>query len=227
MDEAAKEALVERFRAYLEDTTGADEPDDEAGGEGEPDLFTLLAEVAALKNEVKLESRQVKSALEEFRALFDALRESNARLSDEQERRREQERAARRRAQKDLLLELLDLRDRLQAGHDQAERFRPGWLTARSAGAFVASMAEGLAMNLRRLDENLARRGVRPLPALGQAFDPHTMHAAELASDPQAPEGRVLRELRKGFLHDGRLLRPAEVVVNRPSRHSGEASSTM
>ncbi len=39
-------------------------------------------------------------------------------------------------------------------------------------------------MNLRRLDETLLRRGVRPLAALGQPFDPHTMHAAELASDP-------------------------------------------
>jgi molecular chaperone GrpE len=111
----------------------------------------------------------------------------------------------------------------LQAGREQAERFRPGWLGARSARAFVASMAEGLTMNLRRLDETLARRGVRPLPALGQPFDPHTMHAAELASDPQAPEGRVLRELRKGFLHDGGLLRSAEVVVNRPSGGAREA----
>jgi molecular chaperone GrpE len=223
MDESAKEALVARFRAYLDDAPAADESDAEMEGEADPDLFTLLAEVAALKNEVKLESRQVKSALDEFRALFDAMRESNARLSDEQERRREQERSARRRDQKDLLLELLDLRDRLQAGQDQAERFRPGWLAARSAGAFVASMAEGLAMNLRRLDETLARRGVRPLPALGRPFDPHTMHAAELTSDPQATEGQVLRELRKGFLHEGGLLRPAEVVVNRPSKGSGEA----
>jgi molecular chaperone GrpE len=186
-----------------------------AEGERAPDLFTLLAEVAALKNEVKLEARQVKSALDEFRSLFDALREANARLAEEQERRREQEQMAGQQAQTALLLALLDLRDRLQAGHEQALRFRPGWLTGRSAASFVASMAEGMAMNLRRLDEILARREVRPLAVVGQSFDPRTMHAAELARDPDQPDGQVVSELRKGFTHGDRLLRAAEVVVNR------------
>jgi hypothetical protein len=56
--EDAKAALLERFRAYLEEEPGAREGSD-AGIEDTdetdaPDLFTLLAELAALKNEVKL-----------------------------------------------------------------------------------------------------------------------------------------------------------------------------
>jgi molecular chaperone GrpE len=219
MEEAVKDALAARFRAYLDRAEelelGATDEIEE--GEPAPDLFTLLVEVSALKTEAKLESRQVKSALDEFRSLFDSLRESNARLSDEQERRREQDQTARRQDQKGLLLELLDLRDRLQAGHDQAVRFRPGWLAGRSGAEFVTSMAEGMAMNLRRLDEILSRRGVRPLAAAGQDFDPQTMHAVEVESDPGQPQGRVVRELRKGFLYGDRLLRAAEVVVNRPA----------
>jgi molecular chaperone GrpE len=218
MDEAVKEALLARFRAYLDSPAVEAEPGGAAAeAERAPDLFTLLAELSALKNEVKLESRQVKSALDEFRSLFDALREANARLAEEQERRREQEQMAAQQGQKELLLALLDLRDRLQAGHEQALRFRPGWLTGRSAASFVTSMAEGMAMNLRRLDELLARREVRPLSVVGQGFDPRTMHAAELARDPEQPDGRVVGELRKGFMHGDRLLRAAEVVVNRTS----------
>jgi molecular chaperone GrpE len=212
MDQSAKEALVARFSDYLEQAETLTPTEAE---KAVPDLFTLLAELSALKSEVKLESRQVKSALEEFRALFDALREGNARLAEERERRREQEQAVGQLTQKDLLLDLLDLRDRLQAGHEQAVRFRPGWLSRRSAASFVAAMADGMAMNLRRLDEVLARRDVRPLPALGEPFDPRTMHAADVAEDRTQPEGRVLRELRPGFLLGDRLLRPAEVVVNR------------
>jgi molecular chaperone GrpE len=79
-------------------------------------------------------------------------------------------------------------------------------------------MAEGMAMNLRRLDETLARRGVQPLPVLGKPFDPHSMHATELADDASRAEGIVLGELRKGFLLQGQLLRTAEVVVNRADR---------
>ncbi len=41
------------------------------------------------------------------------------------------------------------------------------------------------------------------------------MVAAEQARDPYRAEGDVVAELRKGFLYRGRLLRPAEVAVNR------------
>lgn len=224
MDEATKDQLMAAFRAYLDRAGTLDDPDAAPEAETAPDLFTLLAELAALRNEVKLESRQVKSALDEFRSLFDTLRESGARLGEEQERRREQERLADQQGQKDLLLDLLDLRDRLQAGQEQARRFRPGWFDGRATG-FIVSMAEGLEMNLRRFDETLARRGVTPLPAVGQPFDPHTMHAAELVNQPARPAGIVVRELRKGFLLHDRLLRPAEVAVNRPGRrHDADTS---
>lgn len=215
MDEAVKDQLLDRFRAYLDQAMEAELDDAEMDDDAAPDLFTLLAEVAALKNEVKLESRQVKGALDEFRSLFDSLRDKEARLDEERAHRRAAERAAEQRSQKDLLLELLELRDRLEAGQEQARRFRPGLLGRRSAKPFVASMAEGMAMNLRRLDESLARRGVRPLTVVGRPFDPHSMHAAEIATDPGLPQGRVVAELRKGFMHEDALLRPAEVVVNR------------
>ncbi|WP_462320227.1 nucleotide exchange factor GrpE [Halochromatium sp.] len=247
MDRATKEALVERFRAYLDQPPAvtqagaklsSDAPDASVALDAPdapeainapsdaPDLFSLLAELAALKNEVKLESRQVKTALDEFRGLFEALQAAGTRLEQEQQRRREQERAARTREQKELLLELLELRDRLQAGQASAAGYRPkGLFGRRRAREFAAAMAEGLAMNLRRLDETLARRGVRPLPALGKVFDPHRMHAAELAFDPQIPVGQVIAERRPGFLLEGELLRIAEVVVNRPESAESAAAA--
>lgn len=217
MDTATKDDLTARFRAYLDQQDAASAGEAGHAVADAPDLFSLLSELAALKNEVKLESRQVKAALDEFHGLFASLEAANKRAEQDQQRRREQERASRARERKDLLLELLDLRDRLQAGQGAAAGYRPSGLFGRRQGrAFAATMAEGLAMNLRRLDEILARRGVEPLPALGRAFDPHRMHAAELASDPQRRVGEVLAELRPGFLLDGELLRSAEVVVNRP-----------
>lgn len=241
MDEVLKEQLVTRFRAYLDRAAPPDpaadsdldwdseardpdapievEPETETGIEPEaPDLFTLLAELAVLKNEVRLESRQVKGALDEFRALFEALQTSQTRLDEEIKRRRESERRLDQDAQRELLLELLDLRDRLETGHAQARRFRPGGFGQRKAQTFVGSMAEGLAISLRRLDETLARREVRAFEALGHRFDPHRMRAGEVADDPDQPEGVVVAELRKGFLIGERLLRPAEVRVNRPNR---------
>lgn len=215
MDALAKEELVARFHAYLDAAETMQAGQDPVP----PDLFTLLAELAALKSEVKLEARQVKTALEQFRELFDTLQQANAHLGEELRRRQEGERVDRQDAERDLLLELLELRDRLQAGHDQALRYRPGWMARRGgAGRFVADMADGLAMNLRRVDDTLARRGVHPLQVVGQPFDARIMHAGEVAHDPGQADGQVLGELRKGFRQRDRLLRPAEVVVNKRDR---------
>ncbi len=212
MDEATREGLLARFRDYLE----AVEQTPQGPAPEAPDLFSLLAELTALKNEVKIESRQVKGALEEFRGLFDTLQQSNARLDAELGRQRERETRERQDAERDLLVELLELRDRLQAGHGQLLRYRPGWLARRGGvGGYVNGIAEGQAMLLRRLDETLARRGVRPLQTLGRRFDPATMHAADTAHEPGRDGGLVLRETRSGYLHHGRLLRPAEVIVNK------------
>jgi molecular chaperone GrpE len=215
MDPSARDQLLARFAAYLdnaEDTADSDQ----GGAESAPDLFTLLAELSALKNEVKIESRQIKGALDQFRDAFDLVRQAQARLEEAQAQRTQTERRARQEAERDLLLELLELRDRLQAGLDQARRYSPGWFARRGgADAFVAGMADGLGMNLQRLDDTLARRGVLPLRVLGARFDPHTMHAAEASRDPTQADGLVLAELRRGFLQGQRLLRPAEVAVNR------------
>ena len=214
LDPAVREQLLTRFADYLD---GVAAPADQGTDtEPVPDLFTLLAEVAALKNEVKLESRQVKSALDQFREAFDLVRQAQTRLETGEAQRVEAERRARQGAERDLLLELLDLRDRLQAGYDQARRYYPGWLSRRGkAHTFVIGMAEGLAMNLKRLDDTLARRGVLPLRVMGLRFDPLTMYAAEAAADPTQADGLVLAEVRRGFSQGERLLRPAEVVVNR------------
>jgi len=227
MDPANREQLLTRFAAYLDavaepaptEPGDLDRPAVSSGSQAPaPDLFTLLAELAALKNEVKIESRQVKGALDQFRDAFDLARQAQARLEETEAQRLEAERRNQQAAERGLLLELLDLRDRLQAGYDQARRYSPGWLARRGrADAFVVGMAEGMAMNLQRLDDTLARRGVRPLRVLGLRFDPQTMHAAEVGQDPGQADGLVLAEVRRGFIQGQRLLRAAEVVVNRLS----------
>ena len=181
-----------------------------------PDLFSLLTELAALRNEVKIESRQVKAALDQFGELFDLLRDAHRRLQDDLDRQRERAATERRQAEQELLLELLELRDRLQAGQEQAARYQPGWLARRGgADRFVAGMADGLTMNLRRLDTLLEGRGVTQIEALDQAFDPHVMQAVDTAHAPDQPDGQVVAVARAGFRRDGRVLRPADVIVNR------------
>ncbi len=214
LDPAEKEDLIAQFCASLdagEQRGGDDEPEDGV------DLHTLLAEMAALKNEIRLESRQFKSMLDEMRGFGDVLREQNDRLNRDLERAREQAASVGRQAERALLLDMLDLHDRLKAGVDAGAARRPGFLARLLPGEtrFARSLAQGLALTLQRVDDVLAGYRVRPIDVLGQQLDPHLMRAVGVESLSGQSDGLVLRETRRGFLHGGELLRAAEVIVNK------------
>lgn len=218
LDSEAQERLIEQFRARLALGNHADGSQDDAAEAGEPiDLSSVLAETAALKNEVRLQARQFKSALEQMQALSDVLREQNQGLARDLERSRAQASDAKAQAERGLLLGLLELRDRLQAGMDAQMAWHPTPLLRWFGGtqAYAQSLREGSALTLQRLDELLASHRVRAIAAAGQAHDPQCMHAVATEWAPQAAEGVVLRELRRGFYQGTELLRAAEVIVNK------------
>jgi molecular chaperone GrpE len=212
LDPSEKDRLIEEFRACLETWEESDEDGDNA-----VDLHTLLAEMAALKSEIRLESRQFKCMLDEMRSFGDALREQNERLNRDLDRAREQAAAGKQRAERGLLLEMLDLRDRLQAGVDAGAAHHPSFLARMASGEtrFAASLGQGLALTLQRVDDVLAGYQVRPLDVVGQSLDPHLMRAVGIEAVAGKPDGVVLREARRGFFHGGELLRAAEVIVNK------------
>lgn len=212
IDAETKQRLIDQVRACLDgDDSGPDDTDQPL------DLHTLLAEMAALKNEVRLQARQFKTALEQTQALGDALRAQSERLQQDLDRARAQAMQAKTQAERGLLLGLLELRDRLQAGLDMQAAWRPTTLQ-RLLGSdqrFNQSLRQGSTLTLQRLDELLHSHRVRPIAAIDQPLDPQCMHAVAVEWAPQIAEGRVLRELRRGYMQGTELLRAAEVIVNK------------
>jgi molecular chaperone GrpE len=218
MDPSLKEALLEQFRAYLNGVDTAPEAGLNAGGQaGEVDLFALFSELAALKNEVKLEARQFKGALDQFREAYSSLQSTHASLQAELERCRAAQQALQRESLRPLLLQLLDLRDRIEAGVQTLGAYRPGrWDRFCKQGLrLLGGLREGQEITLRRLDQVLAGYRVSPLEVMGRPLDPHTMRATEVESRTDLNSGIVTGELRKGFLWEGEVLRLAEVRVNK------------
>lgn len=218
MDSEIKEQLLERFRAYLDQQPEV--PADTDEDERRTDLYSLFSELVALKNEVRLESRQVKTVLDEFRAVFETLQASQSQLGRELDRAHQAAPEQRRAALKPVLLELVELRDRFEAGLRVLHNYRPTlwvrWLGRRRRERdLLQAVAQGQDISLRRLDQLLNAQQVVPLAAEGQPLDPHTMRAAELDQRPDLANGIVTEELRKGYLWQGELLRLAEVKVNR------------
>jgi molecular chaperone GrpE len=88
-------------------------------------------------------------------------------------------------------------------------------------GLAAASSAEnspiiaGMSMVGKQLNDFLAEFGVTAIDATGQTFDPNLHEAIAHEHNPQVPEGKVIRQVRKGFKLKDRLLRPANVIVSR------------
>jgi len=215
VEDTLKERLLEQFRRYLE---GVDEMPPPADDGSEADLYTLFVELAALRSEVRTESRLVKDALDQFREVFQTVRASQGTLEQELQRAREREREQDRVLLRPLLLDVLDLRDRLVAGLQATPQPRAGWLgRLRRAGApEPAPWQEGLRMTLRRLDRMLQDRRVRPVEMLGRPFDPRLGRVVATRPTPGLEAGIVLEEVRTGFLWEDMPLRDAEVIVSKP-----------
>ena len=217
MDEASKQNLLERFRQYL-DRVEEHPQNTDAGNDREVDLYTLFTELASLKSEIKIESRQVKQALDHSRELIDAMQQSNKRLGSELGELRHTEDALREEAEQGLLLEVLELRDRVEDGAGSIEKFKPGGMLERRRGRvkkLLDGIGEGMEISLRRIDGVLGRYRVHPITAIGQRLDPMSMRAASTGFDAQQADGIVLKEIRKGYRRGDKVLRLAEVVVNK------------
>jgi molecular chaperone GrpE len=190
------------------------------------DLYSVFVEMAGLRSEMRTESRLVKEALDQFRGVFDLLRTSQATVQQELDRARADAREQAHALLRPLLLDVIDLRDRLVAALKLGATGRPHWsdrLLRRNAPG-GAEWQEGLRMTVRRLDQVLLERGVVAVQRVGQPLDPRQARVVATAVDTSVAEGTVIEEVRAGFLWNDQVLRTAEVIVSRGDAGKGERS---
>ncbi len=77
---------------------------------------------------------------------------------------------------------------------------------------------EGLNLSIRKFLEILSEEGVQRIKTEDSEFDPNTM---ECVSVQGGEEGKVLEEVRPGFVLNETVLRPAQVTVG-SAKHSAE-----
>jgi molecular chaperone GrpE len=226
VDDDIKRALLSRFSAYLDTVDDGPAPPDDPGETA--DLYSVFVEVAGLRSEVRTESRLVKEALDQFRDVFDLLRTSQTVVQQELDRARAETREKERAALRPLLLDVIDLRDRLVAALKLAATVRPHspphWADRllRRKQTSGEEWQDGLRMIVRRLDQVLLDRGIVAMQLVGQPFDPRRARVVALSPDRSVAEGTVMEEVRTGFLWDDQVLRTAEVIVSRGDNATGE-----
>jgi len=242
-----REEILRRFQEWLDGALASEEPP--RGIEAEilaavtgassesrrpPATYSLWSAMTALAQEVKLQGRS-------FKALNETLDSQAGRMAERERDLLVNE--TERRCRKEVLLVLIDLRDRLARGLDsvrisEAGISKPvprpvpvprGWLGRifsrgdqplvdqqaedDSAGATLAALKKGYELSLDRLDQTLEEFNAREIPCEGQAFDPRRMNAIDRQESSAVPEGTVLEVYRSGYEWNGELFRSAQVKV--------------
>ena len=76
-----------------------------------------------------------------------------------------------------------------------------------------ASLSEGVELTRKGFMDVLAKYGVEAVDPTGEPFDPKTAQAMSMVEQPDAEPNSVVAVMQKGYLLNGRLLRPAMVMV--------------
>lgn len=83
-------------------------------------------------------------------------------------------------------------------------------------------IVEGLALISSELVRALEKHGVKRVKTVGEPFDPEVHEAVSVIPEERYSEDTVVEEIRPGFLRDGKLLRPASVIVSKCTSNQDE-----
>jgi molecular chaperone GrpE len=93
------------------------------------------------------------------------------------------------------------------------DNFELGLTAAKNEGE-SSPIYSGMNMVLKQLSDFLSESGLQPIDAEGQRFDPNLHEAIAHEPSNDVPEGKVVRQMRRGYKLKDRLLRPSTVVVS-------------
>ena len=188
--------------------------DDERGNimseqqEGKPvdegeEVEALRAEIEAVKNELRKAKESSESSLNKVRYL----------MADFDNYRKQMEKQLASKAESikaELLLKFLNIRD----------DYLRALSVARQSKSEQVVVIEGLEGIMKNIDSLLASEGVREIEAVGTPFDPNVHDAIAYSARDDLAENTVTAEIRKGYILNGRVLRPSLVEISKIVKNS-------
>ncbi len=98
--------------------------------------------------------------------------------------------------------ELLPVADSMELG-----------INASQSAEDIESLREGMDLTLKKLFDCLGKFGVNAIDPAGEKFDPEWHQAVSMQELEGTDSGQVITVMQKGYELNGRLIRPAMVVV--------------
>ena len=170
---------------------GADAPD--AAPPGGQDASAALAEAEARATESRNSYLRSVAELENFRKRCEREVENARKFAIER-----------------FAQELVTVGDALEAG-----------ISAGGATTAGPALLEGAQATLRQLHRAFDKGGIKIIDPAGQPFDPEWHEAMMVQESQEHPANSVLSVVQKGYSLNGRLLRPARVIVSKAPSGEG------
>lgn len=101
-----------------------------------------------------------------------------------------------------LVVELLEVVDELEAAIESG-----------SSSNCVDIMLQGVEMTLKKLKKVLENEEVSPIECTGKTFDPSKHNAIARIDRNNVEEGKIVEEVRKGYIMRGKVIRPSIVKI--------------
>jgi molecular chaperone GrpE len=164
----------------------------------EEDVAALRVELESVKSELKKAKESSESSLNKMKYL----------MADFDNYRKQMEKQVASKAESikaELLLKFLNIRD----------DYLRALSVARQSKSEQIVVIEGLEGILKNIDSLLASEGVREIEAIGTPFDPNVHDAIAYSARDDVAENTVTAEIRKGYMLNGRVLRPSLVEISK------------
>jgi len=201
----------------VEDHKEMDKRKEKAEDLKKPDTKARKEKVKSAEEMTKQELlKKLKDTEEEAKRNYDLYMRTYAEMENVKKRGIKEKEELGKYANESLIKEILPVIDSLQnaISHAQDDKNPSG-------------LAEGLELTLGGLITALEKAGLKEVEAEGKAFDPTFHEAISQQRDDKVEPGLVVTEFQKGYLLNGRLIRPAMVVVSQgDTNKKGNSSAT-
>ena len=173
----------------------------------EPDA-TETVEIDAEGANESPESMSLEAVIEKLETDLQAARDAELRAQADaanvQRRAQTEVEKARKFALERFLGELLPVVDNLERA-----------LAAGGDSDAAKPIIEGVELTLKSFTDALGKNGVEAIDPAGEPFDPQTAQAMTMVENPDVEPNTVTAVMQKGYSLNGRLLRPAMVIVSK------------
>jgi molecular chaperone GrpE len=186
-EKGAGETVTEAGEATFEDSAAEMTTDSELAEGSAEDLAKLLEQARAKADEH-----------------YEQMMRAHAELENLKRRHERDLENAHKYALDKFVAELLGVWDSLELGHNAAQ----------DETADVQKLREGTGLTLKMLGDAMGKFGVEQIDPIEQPFDPELHQAMSMQPRADVPANTVVAVVQKGYRLNGRLVRPAMVMVS-------------